>query len=142
MPSEGPCFRPFWTMRLMPNITHELQPGEMHCNMRNMRSAHFPSVSSRPTTYREEVAPGNLLAWRVARWHRCHFPPEEMYRNLLGQNFQPCCWTRCFNSEEPSHECSGPLETISCWHALHHIYVQPSMGQCKFRASLNASLSK
>ena len=24
-------------MRLMRNITHELQPGEMHCNMRNIK---------------------------------------------------------------------------------------------------------
>lgn len=34
--------------------------------------------------------------------------------NLLGQYFQPCSWTRCFNSEEPSHECSGPPGMISC----------------------------
>lgn len=131
----------------MPNITHELQPGEMHCNVTNIKgSAHFPSTSARPTTYRDKVAPGNLLAWRVACWHRRHLSclmmTRRKYGNILGQNFQPCCSTRCFNSEEPSQECSGPLGTISCWHALHQMYVQPSMGQCKFRASLNTSLSK
>ena len=42
----------------MPNmITHELQPGEMVCNKKYEGCAHFPSVSSRPTTYREKVAP-------------------------------------------------------------------------------------
>ena len=37
MPSEGLSLSEIskpW--RPMPNITHELQPGEMHCNMRNM----------------------------------------------------------------------------------------------------------
>ena len=57
------------------------------------------------------------------------------------------CWIECFwigrfSSEEPSHECSGPLRMISCWHPLHQAYVQSSMGQFNFRALLNPSLSK
>jgi hypothetical protein len=73
MPSEVSDISKPW--RLMPNITHELQPGEMHCNVRDMKgSAHFPSISSRPTTYREKVAPRNLLAWRVACWNRRQSP--------------------------------------------------------------------
>jgi hypothetical protein len=59
-------------------------------------------------------------------------------------NVQPRCSRGgfCADAEEPSHECSGPSGTISCWHLLHQAYPQPSMGHCKFRASLNPSLSK
>lgn len=39
----------------MPNITHELQPGEMHCNMRNMNDqlTFLPSRHVRPLTERK-----------------------------------------------------------------------------------------
>ena len=39
----------------MPNITHELQPGEMHCSMRNMKDqlSFLPARHVRPLTERK-----------------------------------------------------------------------------------------
>src|SRR6266702_1976690 len=75
--------------------------------------------------------------------YTCYHPNLETRRqiDLLGQYFHPCCWTRCVISEEPSHECSGPSSTTSCWHSLHQTKLQ-SVGHFRFRASLNPSRSK
>src|SRR5712671_3451774 len=76
---------------------------------------------------------------------RCHLScsmTRKQCQHLLGQYFQPRWWTRCFISEEPSHECCGPWGIISCWHPLHHIKLQPLKGHFKFRASLSCRLSK
>jgi len=81
-------------------------------------SAQCENPASLRLAYRHKIAPRDLLAWRTAR---CAGVTSFYARfqgklgiNLLGQNFQPCSWTRCFNSEEPSHECSGPPGVISC----------------------------
>jgi hypothetical protein len=120
MPSEGLSLSDIskpW--RLMPNITHELQPGEMHCNMRNMKDqlTSLPSCHVRPLTERKlhpEIFSHGVLQAGIGVIPTLDDDQKKGMGNILGQNFQPCCWTRCFNSEEPSHECSGPLGTISC----------------------------
>ena len=65
----------------MPNITHELQPGEMHCNMRNMKDqlTFLPSRHVQPLTERK-LHPEIFSHGVLHADHRCHFPRSMMTR--------------------------------------------------------------
>ena len=68
--------------RKVSNVTHELHPGEMHCDIGNIKVQLNLLVLSCPT-HRYKVAPGNLFAGRVARWHRRH--PLRPTKKTVGE---------------------------------------------------------
>jgi hypothetical protein len=73
--------------RNVSNVTHELHPGEMHCDIGNIKVQLNLSVLSCPT-HRYKVAPGNLFAGRVARWHRRH----PLRPTMTRENVRELTW--------------------------------------------------